>query len=341
MKRIRAGKRGGGARGGAGSSRGGRGGDKRRGGTQGREYATAESSLHEPSPRAPASSTTTTTTTTASVDGSDVYGAAVGPLAPPRDAQSHGDSEASESRAREKTTRRGGDRSSSEGDEAEEGVEEDDDEGGDTPGKVVGIKLGLWDFCQCDSKRCTGRKLMRMKLAKKLSLSAVFGGVVLSPTGTMTVSPADRDIILHNGAAAIDCSWAQIDTTPLARTKGAHPRLLPWLVAANPVNYGKPIQLSCVEALAATLFITGFEHDARFLLSKFVWGHAFISLNSELLTIYSKCPNGAAVIAAQQAYLEKCEAEAVSQRSLPSMPNSDSGSDSEECDIPPNPNHRD
>jgi ribosome biogenesis protein Tsr3 len=40
---------------------------------------------------------------------------------------------------------------------------------------------------------------------------------------------------------------------------------VPFLIACNPVNYGKPWRLNCVEALAAGFYITGHDDWAELL----------------------------------------------------------------------------
>jgi pre-rRNA-processing protein TSR3 len=237
--------------------------------------------------------------------------------------------------------------------EVKESVSSDDDErkGEDettaaatstTTSSTPRIKLAMWDFCQCDSKKCSGRKLLRLGAVRLLPMSRFFGGVVLSPEGTHAVSPADRDVVAANGVAVIDCSWAQIEQTQLHKARGAHPRLLPFLVAANPVNYGKPVQLSCAEALAATLYITGFRQDAAALLDKFVWGHSFLEVNGALLERYAQCRTSAEVVAAQAAYIAEAEQDAAARKAQdtdflsspnPNRPvNQDSQSEDEEED---------
>ncbi|KAF6149229.1 hypothetical protein GIB67_026085 [Kingdonia uniflora] len=169
----------------------------------------------------------------------------------------------------------------------------------------LGVTVSNLDFGQCDAKKCTGRKLSRFHLLKELRVTNGFGGIVLSPVGNQCVSKEDHLLMKRKGLAVVDCSWARLSDVPFVKLRCGAPRLLPWLVAANPVNYGRPCQLSCVEALSAALIICGEEETGHLLLSKFKWGHAFLSLNRELLKAYSKCDNSPDIISVQNAWLSQ------------------------------------
>ncbi len=80
-------------------------------------------------------------------------------------------------------------------------------------------------------------------------------------------------------------------------------RCLPYLIAANPVNYGVPTKLSTVEALAAALYIAGFGEEAERLLSIFKWGPQFFTLNKELLDSYASAKNSSEVVELQKLFI--------------------------------------
>lgn len=171
----------------------------------------------------------------------------------------------------------------------------------------VPFRVAMWDVGQCDPKRCTGRKLARFDMIETLRLGARFNGIILSPMGTKCVSLEDRDLIEQHGLAVIDCSWAKLDETPFSKMKGSNPRLLPFFLASNNVNYGKPCQLSCAEALAAALLIAGYPKESRHLLSKFKWGEGFFEINKEIIDVYANCKTREELVSAQDNYLEKCK----------------------------------
>ncbi|XP_013118309.2 18S rRNA aminocarboxypropyltransferase [Stomoxys calcitrans] len=199
-------------------------------------------------------------------------------------------------------------------------------------GSAPDFPIAMWDLNQCDPKKCSGRKLARLGLIENLRLGQKFAGLVLTPVGESCVSPQDRDIVQTSGVAVVDCSWAKLDETPFSRMKSPNPRLLPFLVAANPINYGKPCKLSCVEAIAATLYICGFISEAEWYMGKFSWGHSFLELNETLLKRYAACKTSEEIVHVQNTYIsEEQEARNKPKDYKEFYPTSSSSSSDEDC----------
>lgn len=138
---------------------------------------------------------------------------------------------------------------------------------------------------ECEPEKCTANKLVKFNLARPIYRvkEVPRGCIVLNPLANETLSIKDKDIALRHGILAVDCSWKNAeDFFNRVRIKGSH-RRLPRLIAVNPINFGNPYILSTAEALAASLYILGFEELARNLLSIFKWGPHFFEVNKELL----------------------------------------------------------
>ncbi|PVH92658.1 DUF367-domain-containing protein [Periconia macrospinosa] len=170
-------------------------------------------------------------------------------------------------------------------------------------------KPSCWDLGHCDAKRCSGKRLMRLGLLRELHVGQKFAGVVVSPKGKKVVSREDNEILEQYGAAVVEASWNRIDEVPFGKIGGKCERLLPYLVAANPTNYGKPWRLNCVEALAATYYICGHPDWAEDILASFSYGEAFLDINAALLKRYSNCENEEQIKKAEEKWMAKLEKE--------------------------------
>lgn len=166
------------------------------------------------------------------------------------------------------------------------------------------MRLYVYHMKQCDPRKCSGLKLGRFGLAKLVHRmqSLPSRAVFLDPYSEKAFSPADREIIERYGLVAVDCSWARAGEFLNLREQKIS-RCLPYLITANPVNYGQVGKLSTVEAFAAALYIIGAVEQAERLLSLFKWGSTFITLNREPLDLYSKAEDSAEVVSIQKQFI--------------------------------------
>jgi len=168
-----------------------------------------------------------------------------------------------------------------------------------------------------DPRKNTAAKLVRLGLAES-ARRPPRGSLVLDPLARYPVSPEDRPLVESRGLVVVDASWRRLR---LPRGSSIVPRRLPLLLAANPVNYGKPFLLSSAEALAAALYVTGYTALARRLLSVFKWGHSFFELNSGLLEAYREAGTAMEVVSSECRFLRErllldiadCDAESLAR----------------------------
>ncbi len=148
--------------------------------------------------------------------------------------------------------------------------------------------------------------MLSQGLAEQLSIKQAFrkNPVVLSPYSSKSISREDRAQMLQRGLLVIDTSWNQLERGEETFPKFRTARSLPWLVAANSVNYGRPMKLSSIEAFMAALHITGFPDDAIRIARTIKWGEHFIELNEERLDLYACANTSKELVERQNEYLK-------------------------------------
>ena len=157
---------------------------------------------------------------------------------------------------------------------------------------------------QDDPRKCTAARLLKAGIARKIrGVSRGRRAIILNPYSDTVLMPSDGRTA--GAVVGVDCSWRLAEGEfgaprdagggrKRAGTGGAarrydteFSRRLPPLLAGNPVNYAKVGMLTTAEAIAASLFIMGYDDMAHNVLGRFRWGHTFYDLNRNILAEYA------------------------------------------------------
>ncbi len=158
----------------------------------------------------------------------------------------------------------------------------------------------VW-LAQDDPKKNTAvlaSKRGNLRLHKRLN-TLPKRGIILEPLCGKVFGPEDHALLLKGGSlVGLDCSWAHIEESvqQVMKSTRLQPRMLPLLLAANPVNWGKPGRLTTAEALATVLYLLGEREQAREVLGAFRWGERFFELNREPLDAYAEAKSSSELV---------------------------------------------
>jgi pre-rRNA-processing protein TSR3 len=169
------------------------------------------------------------------------------------------------------------------------------------------IPLGIYMVEQCDPKKCSAKKMVRLGFAKGYTTMEHVPRrmVLLSPYSDKALSKEDLPFAKKYGLLILDCSWNHVEEMfPLIKRRRPVARALPFLIPVNPVNFGHPGMLSTVEAMAAALIILGRRAAGERLMTIYNWGHNFMKVNEEPLREYEKAKTSLEVVKAQSKFVK-------------------------------------
>ena len=167
------------------------------------------------------------------------------------------------------------------------------------------MKLIVYHANEDDPKKCSAKKLAKfgfVKLETNIRKTPK-DAILLNPFADKSISKEDLKIAQKNGVLAVDCSWKNAEKSFDFLDKRCNSRALPFVVAANPVNYGKPFKLSTLEAFATTVYILGDVEKAEMMMELYKWGPNFLTLNKEPLEDYRKASNSEEIIKLMKQYM--------------------------------------
>jgi pre-rRNA-processing protein TSR3 len=167
------------------------------------------------------------------------------------------------------------------------------------------IKLYVYHANEDDPKKCSARKLARfgfVKLETNIRKTPK-DTILLNPFAEKSISKEDLAIAQKNGILAVDCSWKNAENSFDYLDKRNRSRALPFVVATNPVNYGKPFKLTTLEAFSAALYILGFIDKAEEILKLYKWAPNFLILNKKPLEDYRNAESSKEIIEIMKKYV--------------------------------------
>ncbi len=167
------------------------------------------------------------------------------------------------------------------------------------------LPLYVYHARQDDPRKCSARRMQKFGLATVYETVGKLprGAILLSPLAKKALSPEDAKIA-RRGIVVLDCTWGEVERIfPKLKARHLEERALPYLIASNPVNYGKPFMLNSAEAFVAALYILGEREEALEVAGRFRWGETFLALNREPLEAYAGAGSSADIVALQKEFM--------------------------------------